>query len=56
VFVVKGARVERRTVRAGALEGSLIVILSGLTSGEQVVVDPPADLADGAQVVIKTGA
>lgn len=56
VFVVKDSRVERRAVRVGAVEGTLIVVLSGLTSGEQVVVNPPADLAEGAAVVIKTGA
>nr|MBA3949225.1 efflux RND transporter periplasmic adaptor subunit [Acidobacteriota bacterium] len=56
VFVVKDNRVERRAVRVGAVEGTLIVVLSGLTSGEQVVVNPPADLAEGREVVIKTGA
>ncbi|MDQ3069867.1 MAG: efflux RND transporter periplasmic adaptor subunit [Acidobacteriota bacterium] len=54
VFVVRDGRVERRAVRVGAVEGTQIVVLSGLTAGEQVVVNPPADLTEGKQVVIKT--
>jgi RND family efflux transporter MFP subunit len=54
VFVVRDGKVERRAVRVGAVEGSQIVVLSGLTAGEQVVVNPPADLAEGRQVVVKT--
>ena len=56
VFVVRDGKVERRAVRVGAVEGTQITVLSGLTGGEQVVMNPPADLVEGTQVVIKTGA
>ena len=55
VFVVKDARVERRAVRVGAVEGTLIVVLSGLAAGEQVIVEPPAELTEGKEVVISEG-
>jgi RND family efflux transporter MFP subunit len=56
VFVVRDGKVERRAVRVGAVEGTQITVLSGLTGGEQVVMNPPADLTEGKQVVIKSGA
>ena len=56
VFVVRDGKVERRAVRVGAVEGTQITVLSGLTGGEQVVMNPPADLVEGQAVLIKTGA
>ena len=51
VFVVGGEGVvERRTVQAGGALGDDREVASGLAPGESVVVDPPADLADGMQV------
>jgi len=52
VFVVKGERVERRAVGVGTAPGEEAVITSGLTSGEQVVIEGPEDLADGAKVAV----
>jgi RND family efflux transporter MFP subunit len=52
VFVVKDDRVERRAVRVGIAEGDGVEVLSGLTSGERVVVNPPAELRDGGVVRI----
>lgn len=52
VFVVRENKVERRAVSVGAIEGDQIVILSGLSGGEQVVLNPPADLVDGREVVV----
>jgi RND family efflux transporter MFP subunit len=54
VFVVRGGNaVERRAVRTGGEDGSQVEVAAGLTAGEPVVVAPPADLKDGARVVVK---
>ncbi len=51
VFVV-GAEgvVERRAIAVGGTSGGEIEALSGLHAGERVVLDPPAELADGTRV------
>lgn len=43
-------RVALRYVRTGSRAGALIEVRSGLEVGEQVVVDPPADLEAGTRV------
>ncbi len=53
VFVIRDARVERRAVELGPLEGDLVEVVSGLAPGERIVVDGPPDLADGDRVVIR---
>jgi multidrug efflux pump subunit AcrA (membrane-fusion protein) len=53
VFVLEGDRVERRAVRFGAVSGNEVEVVSGLSTGERVVVDGPEDLADGDNVVVK---
>jgi RND family efflux transporter MFP subunit len=50
VFVVQGDRVERRAVSVGLSEDEEALVLSGITPGERVVVEGPADLADGDRV------
>jgi HlyD family secretion protein len=50
VFVVRDGRAERRAVRVGTAEGDHVEVLSGLSGGERVVVEGPADLADGTDV------
>lgn len=50
VFVLADGRVRRVEVGLGAEAGGRFDVASGLTGGEQVVLDPPADLADGAAV------
>ena len=52
VYVVRGDRVERRAVRFGAAVGDQVDVVSGLTAGERVVVEGPADLADGDRVTV----
>lgn len=52
VYVVRGDRVERRAVRLGAAVGDQVDVVSGLTAGERVVVEGPADLADGDRVTV----
>ena len=53
VFVVKQDRVERRAVRAGLEEGDQVELLSGISAGEQVVVEGPTDLKDGDRVKVQ---
>jgi RND family efflux transporter MFP subunit len=50
VFVMNGGRAERRAVAAGAEQGGNVVVFSGLAPGERVIVEAPADLADGDAV------
>jgi len=53
VLVVVGDHVERRAVRVGDAKGDGVEVLSGLAAGERVVIDGPADLADGRKVSIR---
>jgi HlyD family secretion protein len=53
VLVVKDGKVERRAVGLGSTTGDDVTVLSGLSGGEQVVIEGPADLKDGAAVSIK---
>ncbi len=54
VFVVQGDHVERRAVRtAAAPEGEDVVVISGLSGGERVVVEGPEQLADGFKVTVR---
>jgi RND family efflux transporter MFP subunit len=53
VWVVRDGRVERRAVTIGQVTGDETTIAAGLSDGERVVVNPPADLADGAKISVK---
>jgi HlyD family secretion protein len=53
VLVVKDGKVERRAVGLGSIVGDDVTVLSGLSGGEQVVIEGPADLKDGAAVAVK---
>lgn len=50
VWVVSNQRVERRAVTVAGTNGDQSTIAAGLSSGERVVIDGPADLSDGATV------
>ena len=50
VWITRDGRVERRAVTVGAKNGNEVTIAAGLSGGEQVVVEGPADLAEGARV------
>jgi RND family efflux transporter MFP subunit len=50
VWVVNNGRVERRAVAVAAVRGEDMLLSSGLESGESVVIEGPADLADGDSV------
>ncbi len=52
-FVVRGETVERRAVRTGGVDGDRVEVQAGLQAGDRVVLNPPADLTDGAMVVVQ---
>jgi len=52
-YVVSNGRLERRVVRLGDIQGDRIIVLSGLTAGEKVVVEGPPTLTDGAPVTLR---
>lgn len=54
VFVVSNGTVERRAVNIGSENRNEVVIVSGLSPGERIVVEGPADLADGDAVTEAT--
>jgi RND family efflux transporter MFP subunit len=55
VFVLEDGRVGRRNVVAGELRGPQRSVLRGIEPGQAVVVDPPADLADGERAARRGG-
>ena len=50
VYVAEDGRAVRRNVVTGERDGRRVVVLSGLAPGENVVIDPPAGLSDGAEI------
>jgi RND family efflux transporter MFP subunit len=52
VFVVRDDRVERRAVQVGNEDGDQVEVLSGLSSGDRIVVDAPPTLKDGDRIRI----
>ena len=50
VYVAEEGRAVRRNVVTGERDGPRVLVLSGLSPGEKVVVDPPAGLSDGAEI------
>jgi len=50
VWVVRDGRIEARAVTVGATRGDEVTIAGGLNGGERVVLDGPANLAEGARV------
>lgn len=53
VFVVRGDQVERRAIKTAPASGEEVAVVSGLSGGEQVVVEGPEQLADGFKVTIR---
>jgi RND family efflux transporter MFP subunit len=53
VFVVKDEKAERRAVKVASAEGNDARIASGLSAGENVIVEAPPELKDGDSVKIK---
>jgi RND family efflux transporter MFP subunit len=54
VFVLAAdGRVERRALRLGPAKDDRIEVVSGLTPGEKIVLEPPAALKDGDRVTVR---
>jgi len=53
VFVVSNGRAVRRQVKAGSAVAQGVHIEEGLIGGEDLIVNPPADLKDGDRVKTK---
>jgi RND family efflux transporter MFP subunit len=53
VFVVRQNSVERRAIKTGGTDGDRLEVLAGLSGGDQVVISPPPELADGSLIVVK---
>jgi RND family efflux transporter MFP subunit len=53
VFLVKNDHVERRAISVDGASGSDAQVLAGVTSGDVVVTNGPADLKDGEAIQIK---
>jgi RND family efflux transporter MFP subunit len=50
VWLVIDGRAQRRTIEAGPVMGGEREVRSGLQGGETLILDPPAELADGERV------
>ncbi|XHS76644.1 efflux RND transporter periplasmic adaptor subunit [Burkholderiaceae bacterium UC74_6] len=53
VFVMEDGRARQRAVKLGADVGKFKLVTEGVKSGETVIVSPPAELKDGAAVMLK---
>jgi HlyD family secretion protein len=53
VFVITDQKAVRRPVKLGGTNAQGVVIESGLIGGEDIVVNPPAELKDGQRVRVK---
>ncbi|MDE2285589.1 MAG: efflux RND transporter periplasmic adaptor subunit [Hyphomicrobiales bacterium] len=52
VYVIKDGKVTVRTIKAGPTDGPMTAVTSGLSAGEQVVIDGTDRLRDGARVTV----
>jgi HlyD family secretion protein len=52
VFIVAQDRAVRRSIKTGTVTAQGVQVQDGLMGGEDVIVDAPADLKDGARVKI----
>ena len=55
VFVVRDGRAERRAVTTRRGDADPAQVTSGLSAGERVVLEAPAELADGDEVRVRAG-
>jgi RND family efflux transporter MFP subunit len=53
VWIVRNERIERRVIDAGPVSGGEREVRSGLTGGEQIIVEGSGRLAEGARVKIR---
>jgi HlyD family secretion protein len=53
VWVVRNGRVERRAITIEQTTGDECTISAGLNNGERIVINPPAEIAEGSRVTEK---
>ncbi len=53
LFVVESGMAQRRDIQPGSVQGQTVQVLSGVKSGEPVIVAPPEGLQSGAQVQVR---
>ncbi len=53
VFVVRQNSVERRAIKTGGTDGDRLEVVAGLKGGDQVVISPPEQLAEGMLITVK---
>lgn len=53
VFIVQNSRAERRAVAVESSQADQIVLKTGLSNGEKVIMDAPVGMVDGSPVVEK---
>ena len=56
VYVVKDEKAQRRAVTLGGTVGDSRQVRGGVSAGERVIVEAPAELKDGAAVALQAGA
>lgn len=52
-YLVNAGVVDRRAVKLGGTDGDRLEVVAGLSSGERVILSPPAGLASGSLVTTK---
>jgi HlyD family secretion protein len=53
VFILNEDRAERRAVKVASSTGDTVRLASGVSGGESVIVDAPAELKDGERIKVK---
>jgi hypothetical protein len=53
VYIVENEHVVRRVIEAGPVSGGEREVRRGLSGGETLVLDAPAELTDGARVRVQ---
>jgi RND family efflux transporter MFP subunit len=56
VFEIVDGKAKALGVSTGAARDDRVVVTAGIGGGETLIVDPPADLQDGAKVIARRGA
>jgi RND family efflux transporter MFP subunit len=50
IFIVQNGRIERRAVTTAGTRDDQTIVSAGVSAGERVVLNPPANIADGTKV------
>jgi endo-beta-N-acetylglucosaminidase D len=50
VLVVQNGRAERRAIAISSAQDKEVMLSAGVTAGEKVIVNPSAEVIDGARV------